>query len=476
MAFVQVILSKAHDLRLERHLSPFNSQRRIQQRSLGQCAFAPLRRLLDQHFDSSRRFLLAPYSVSSNEGVFTCRAFHRQVRVSAPVTPEHSASSNGASRSSLQNLRVLFVSSPVGPLGTGQAGGVELTLGNLARELLSRGIDVQVVAPEGSSLDGVSDVVQIAGSPQLYAQHQSREDPVTMPADAVLGNMWDYVRAKQGEYDLALNFAFDWLPLYVSPFLHIPVAHLISMGSLNDSMDTAIQRVANFAPQTVAVHTHAQANTFPPGVRSGLRALGNGFDLSKYPFSEEGKNGSLVWVGRIAPEKGLEDAVAAAAMCKRKLLILGHMQDREYYDNVLAEHPSADVEYLGFVNTEELADVLGQKSRALLVTPKWEEAFGNVAVEALACGCPVIAYRRGGPQEIVEDGVSGFLVEADNVEGLVSAIHSLDKIKRVDCRQRAEAEYSQQKMGDRVLHWFHDILDHAGENSDSSLQASSVCV
>jgi hypothetical protein len=91
------------------------------------------------------------------------------------------------------------------------------------------------------------------------------------------------------------------------------------------------------------------------------------------------------------------------------------------------------------------------------MTPRWVEAFGNVAIEALACGVPVIAYHRGGPAEIVEDGKSGFLVEPDSVEGLVDALGKLDTIDRHACRQRVEVEYSNQAMGDRMEQWFWDI-------------------
>jgi UDP-glucose:tetrahydrobiopterin glucosyltransferase len=91
------------------------------------------------------------------------------------------------------------------------------------------------------------------------------------------------------------------------------------------------------------------------------------------------------------------------------------------------------------------------------MTPRWVEAFGNVAIEALACGVPVIAYRHGGPAEIVQDGKNGFLVEPDSVAGLVDAIARLEKIDRHTCRQQAEAEYSLKALGDRFEQWFQDI-------------------
>ena len=80
------------------------------------------------------------------------------------------------------------------------------------------------------------------------------------------------------------------------------------------------------------------------------------------------------------------------------------------------------------------------------MAPKWVEAFGNVAIEAMATGVPVISYRRGGPAEIIVDGMTGFLVEPDDVEGLVAAVGRIDELDRVACRQRVEEQYSIQAL------------------------------
>ena len=87
------------------------------------------------------------------------------------------------------------------------------------------------------------------------------------------------------------------------------------------------------------------------------------------------------------------------------------------------------------------------------MTPRWVEAFGNVAVEAMACGVPVIAYRRGGPAEIVVDGVTGFLVEPDDVDGLAAAIGRIGEIDRSACRRQAEANFSVEALAARIDAW-----------------------
>ena len=105
------------------------------------------------------------------------------------------------------------------------------------------------------------------------------------------------------------------------------------------------------------------------------------------------------------------------------------MQDPACWDAAAAAHPGADVRYEGFLPTDDLQAAIGGCA-AMLMTPKWVEAFGNVAIEAMACGVPVIAYRRGGPAEIVVDGVTGFLVEPDDVAGLAVAVGRIGEIDR----------------------------------------------
>jgi UDP-glucose:tetrahydrobiopterin glucosyltransferase len=86
------------------------------------------------------------------------------------------------------------------------------------------------------------------------------------------------------------------------------------------------------------------------------------------------------------------------------------------------------------------------------------EAFGNVTMESLACGVPVISYSSGGLREIVRHGKTGFLVEMGSVKGLIDAIARLDEINRLACRQQAEAEYSLEVWGDRLELWFIEIM------------------
>lgn len=344
--------------------------------------------------------------------------------------------------------KILLMSTPVGPLGTGMGGGVELTIYNLCGELTARGYQYRVVAPKGSHLDNI-DIIEVEGNLHTPAQTQSRDTPIIMPPNSVLANMWEVARQLESDYDVIVNFAFDWLPFYLTPFFSKPIAHFISMGSLSDSLDEIMGKIAAKYPNNLATYTKSQANTFPFGDK--CQCLGSGIDLSLYQFQPTPQR-KLAWLGRIAPEKALEDAVAAAQLAQIPLLIFGKIQDEEYWQKIQTQFSNAPFEYKGFLRTKELQAQL-RDCMGVLMTPRWVEAFGNVVIEALACGVPVISYARGGPAEIIIDGKTGFLVTPDSVEGLVEAIKRLGEINRYDCRRLVEEKYSLEAWGKRFEEW-----------------------
>ena len=352
-------------------------------------------------------------------------------------------------------LRIVIASTPVGSLGSGIGGGVELTLHSLVYGLTQRGHDVQVVAPAGSLHVGTT-VHQIEGALQTSSQAEGRDAPISMPPHSVLVAMWDLIADLQDEIDVVINLAYDWLPLFLTPHLRTPVVHVVSMGSLNEVMDTAIERLATRFPGRLAAHSRAQANTFSdPGA---FTIIGNGIVTERYDVKSQPDTPTyLGFVGRISPEKGLEDIAEVSAGTGMVVRVWGMMQDPDYWAQVVAEHPTAQLDYQGFFPTDELQSAISG-CRALLMTPKWVEAFGIVAIEAMATGVPVVAYDRGGPAEIVVDGVTGFVVPADDVAAAVSAVARIDEIDRLDCRRVVEERYSTEAFAERVEGWLTAVL------------------
>jgi UDP-glucose:tetrahydrobiopterin glucosyltransferase len=361
-------------------------------------------------------------------------------------------------------LRLLLLSTCVGPLGSGMGGGVELTVTSLAQVLAARGHRVVIAAPAGSlpivakAGSGRVEIIQVPGTCQIMAQSQDRASPVV--TSEALANAWEYARQAQADYDLLVNFAYDWLPFYLTPFLTTPVAHFVSMGSLSDRLDAAIAHFSAQFPGQLGAYTRSQTDTFASVPPLRWQILGSAIDIAQYEYCDLPQQ-ALAWVGRISPEKGLADAVSVAITANQPLRIFGRIEDPLYWQRIqqqIARSPSsAAIEYCGFLPTAALQRALGQ-SRALLLTPQWIEAFGIVAIEALACGVPVIAYRRGGPAEIVQPGKTGYLVEPDNVSAMVKALTQIDQLDRHSCRHQAETVYSLSAWGNRFERWLSQIV------------------
>lgn len=351
-------------------------------------------------------------------------------------------------------MKLLVVATPLGPLGSGRGGGVELTLTGLVAGLLGRGHRITVLSAEGSVLDpscAAAELWTCSGEPQRSCQHEPRNAPITIPADALLAHQWRRVLAEApaAGFTAVINLAYDWLPLWLTPTSPLPVFHLVSMGSVNAAIDRAITDLAAWDQRRLAFHSCAQARDFPlpqPPV-----VVGNGFDLQAYRFCPQ-PGQQLGWVGRVAPEKGLEDAAAAAARLGRRLLVWGLVEDPAYAAAVEAAVPAGTLEWRGFLPTAALQAELGP-CLALLNTPKWNEAYGNVVVEAMACGVPVVAYRRGGPGELVQPGLNGLLVEPDDVVALAAAVEQVGAIDRSACRRWVEQNASRTVLADRIEAW-----------------------
>jgi UDP-glucose:tetrahydrobiopterin glucosyltransferase len=274
---------------------------------------------------------------------------------------------------------------------------------------------------------------------------------VAIPADALLPRLWQRALEHQARFDCILNLAYDWLPFWLSRHTLTPLCHLVSMGSVAQVMDEVIESVAVWRPELLAFHTASQASDFrlpgPP------RLVGNGFDLDRYqPLPATAVEPALGWAGRISPEKGLEDAALVAARLGLPLRVWGLREDGAYADAVERSVPAGTIDWRGFQPTDRFQAELA-RCRVFLNTPKWNEAYGNVVVEALACGVPVVAYRRGGPGELVQPGLTGQLVEPDDVTALAAAVAQVGTIERRACRAWVEAHASRAVLAQRVEAW-----------------------
>tara|TARA_Y100000991_G_C21940414_1_gene335038 strand:- start:129 stop:1220 length:1092 start_codon:yes stop_codon:yes gene_type:complete len=354
-------------------------------------------------------------------------------------------------------MHIVLISTPIGFLGSGKGGGVELTLNSLVSGLLEQNHSVDVVAPKNSKLSEDSKRVKIhliEGEEQKSWQHQDFYSPVSIPDNSLISGMIEKALSIGKEADIILNFSYDWLSIWMTLNIDIPIAHIISMGSESFVISNLISNVYSRYPNNFAFHSKIQASDYP-FITTPI-VIGNGFKLDNYLF-QKCKNGPLGWVGRVAPEKGLEDAAYVAKALGEKLNIWGIVQDESYALKIEKLFSPGILEWKGFLETDKLQKELGT-CRALLNTPKWNEAYGNVVVEALACGVPVVTYKRGGPSEIIEHGVTGYLAKPDDKDSLLNYLKMINKIDRRKCRDWVENNASSKIFANKVVTWLNMVI------------------
>ena len=180
----------------------------------------------------------------------------------------------------------------------------------------------------------------------------------------------------------------------------------------------------------------------------------HGIDLDGLPVAPDGGD-DLILFGRIHPDKGADLAIEIARRAGRRLVMCGIVQDRAYFDELIAPRIDGDrVVYLGSVGPEERGRVLGSGA-ALLHPIRFAEPFGLSVVESMACGTPVVAYRKGSMPEVVDEGVTGRLV--DDVDQAVDAVAGIAKIDRLVCAARARERFSADRMVEDYLSIYRNI-------------------
>ena len=191
-----------------------------------------------------------------------------------------------------------------------------------------------------------------------------------------------------------------------------------------------------------------------PGLRYAA-TIHHGIPIEDFPFDPAGSD-DLLFFGRMHPDKGAGEAIRAARAAGRRLVMAGIVQDQGYYEREVAPYIDGErVIHLGAVGGEQRTRALGS-ARALLHLIDFEEPFGLSVIEAMACGTPVIAYSKGSMPELIEDGVTGFLV--DDLAGAIAAIERIDTIDRRACRAAAADRFSIDRMADRYLDLYAAIL------------------
>lgn len=322
----------------------------------------------------------------------------------------------------------------------------ELVTSLLTEALVTRGIDVTLFA----TLDSLTAGTLAGVVPRPYS-----EDP------AIDAKVWEMLHVAQlferaDQFDIIHNQA-DFVPLAFSRLVETPVVTTIH-GFSSDRIMPAYLCYNNRVSYVSISDSDRHADL------DYAATIHHGLCLDDFAFNGTGGD-ALLFFGRIHPDKGTAQAVRAAQAVGAPLVIAGLVQDQDYFDREVQPHvDGARIRNIGVVGGAHRSETLGN-ARALLHLIAFDEPFGLSVIESLACGTPVIACRRGSMPELIDDGVTGFLV--DTFEEAVQAIGRIDDIDRAACRRAAESRFGVDRMADRYLALYEDII--AGRRGPGAL-------
>lgn len=309
-------------------------------------------------------------------------------------------------------------------------GGTERVVSFLTEELVREGHDVTLFA----SGDSVTNARLIAICPESLRLDKSCIDQLS---HHIL--MLEEVFQERNHFDI-IHFHID--------YLHFPMSRChgeANVTTLHGRLDIPDLEplYRNFSEMPVVSISNAQRAPLPWVNWQGT--VYHGLAEERFPFCEKGGE-YLAFLGRVCPEKGLDQAIAIAKKAGMKLRIAAKVDkaDLEYFEAVIKPLLNTElVEFIGEIGYPDKCEFLGNAA-ALIFPIDWPEPFGLVMIEAMACGTPVIAYPSGSVPEIVEHGVSGFLV--GGIEEACEAVKHVAEITRLGCRLAFEERFSAHRM------------------------------
>jgi len=323
-------------------------------------------------------------------------------------------------------------------------GGTERVVSWLTEELVEMGHQVTLFA----SGDSVTNAALEACSPKALRLDPAHRDPML-----AYGCMLARIAVAAPQFDI-VHCHLDWVHIPLLQLLGVPFVTTlhgrIDLPELADCFQPC------FADAPFISISDAQRAPLPSADWVGTVHHGLPEMLLKPNFAP---TGYLAFLGRISPEKGPETAIRIARTAAMPLKIAAKVDkaDQTYFERkVRPLLGGSDVEFLGEINEGQKAEFLGNAA-ALLFPICWPEPFGLVMIEAIACGTPVIAFRRGSVPEIIEDGVTGFVV--DSCEGALRALGRVPALDRRAVRASFERRFTARRMARDYLRIYDGLLE-----------------
>ena len=314
-------------------------------------------------------------------------------------------------------------------------GGIELVVSLLADGLVDAGHDVTLFA-SGDSLTKAE---------LAYVFEQAPSELIGRSVPELRHALACYTRA--GEFDV-VNDHSGMPAAALAGALRTPVLHTVH-GPLDGEPGETYQSIQQLAPQVGLISISLNQRRPKPDLPWAAN-IPNALDFSLYPCKPH-RGDYLLFLGRMSPDKGAHRAIAVAMELGLPLKMAGkkaEAKEEQYFTEFVEPHLGHGIEWLGEVSHGKKVELL-QNARATLFPIEWEEPFGLVMIESMACGTPVIATRHGAVPEVIEHGRSGLIV--DNYREMAAALEEADRLDPLDCRRYVEQHFAPERMvGDYV--------------------------
>lgn len=326
-------------------------------------------------------------------------------------------------------------------------GGTERVIHYLTEELVRRKHEVTIFA----SGDSTTSAKLIPITDKSLRLHPDCIDPL---AHIIL--QLEKVMSKAKEFDI-IHFHID--------FLHFPFSSRCDtpcVTTLHGRLDIPdLQPVYNeFSRQRVISISNSQRLPLPQA--NWIGTVYHGLPANLHSL-QEGNGGYLAFIGRVSPEKGVDRAIRIALECNCPLKIAAKIDkvDQHYFEKHIAPLINHSlVEYVGEINEQEKTSFLG-KAKALLFPINWSEPFGLVMIESLSCGTPVIAFKNGSVPEVIDHGVTGFIVES--IPEAVQAVSNIAQLSRPVIRRVFEEKFTAERMAEDYLRLYKHVLQDSAQ-------------
>jgi len=339
------------------------------------------------------------------------------------------------------------------PVPPKKYGGVERIVAQLCDGLVEKGHDVTLFAAPGSKTK--AKLVSVFTKP-LIEGGVSWSDPFWNLRNLAKA----YEIADRGGFDIVHSHLDVWA-LFFQNLIKAPTVHTMHNSlyrtGVEINKDFRLKLFNEERIKTNLVFLSKSAKNQSLINFKNSKVIYNGINLKHFKFNPIGGN-HFVWVSRIDDYKGIENAIAAAEALSVKLLLAGRLDEaqKHYFNTRIKPHLSKNICYVGELTESQLSDFYGC-AKAFIYPIEWEEPFGLVVTESMACGTPVIAYNRGSMSELIENGKSGFVVKS-NLKDLIEAMKNVGKIDRYEVRKRVEKLFSKEIMVNNYERYYYKLL------------------